>query len=202
MLTVNSEANLTISMKDTGATTSGRIVIAEGVTVTITLKGVSITAPQQTSAIDLLVNSNLTLILFTGTESSLVGGTWDATDATSSGSAAIHVPVGATLYINCSEDSMHICSETSCGKLSVKGEVKSAGIGGNENEECGTGAGTNSGTGSSGTGSSDIAATGQAATNSIKTGDTTPIALYVITLLTAMVGAGLCVIWKLARRRN
>ena len=69
VLTVNNDANLTISMAD-GATdpTSARIVIAQSATATITLDGVSIKAPQQTSAIDLSTGSKLTLILPTGTE--------------------------------------------------------------------------------------------------------------------------------------
>lgn len=138
VLTVNDGANLTISMTDNTATTSDRIVIAQNATATITLDGVKIKAPQQTSAIDLSSGSKLTLILPTGTSSSLVGGTWDNTDPTSSGCAGIHVPVGAELNIQCSETDTHKCLEASCGKLSVKGEVKSAGIGGNGNEGCGT----------------------------------------------------------------
>ena len=138
VLTVNNGANLTISMTDNTATTSDRIVIAQSATATITLDGVKIKAPQQTSAIDLSSGSKLTLILPTGTSSSLVGGTWDNTDPTSSGCAGIHVPVGAELNIQCSETDTHKCLEASCGKLSVKGEVKSAGIGGNGNEGCGT----------------------------------------------------------------
>ena len=139
VLTVNNGANITISMSD-GATapTSDRIVIAQNATATITLNGVKINAPQQTSAIELSSGSNLTLILPTGSESNLVGGTWNNTDPTTSGSAGIHVPVGAELNIQCSETDTHKCLEASCGKLSVKGEVKSAGIGGNENEGCGT----------------------------------------------------------------
>lgn len=74
VLTVNNGANITISMSD-GATapTSDRIVIAQNATATITLDGVKISAPQQTSAIDLSSGSKLTLILPTGMESSLVG---------------------------------------------------------------------------------------------------------------------------------
>ena len=74
VLTVNDGANLTISMAD-GATTptSDRIVIAQSATATITLDEVSITAPQEKSAIEILSGSTLTLILSTGSESSLVG---------------------------------------------------------------------------------------------------------------------------------
>ncbi len=140
VLTVNDGANLTISMAD-GATypTSDRIVVAANATATITLDGVKINAPQQTSAIDLSSGSKLTLILPTGTESNLVGGTWNTSDMTSSGSAGIHVPDDAELNIKCSENQdAHTCSESSCSKLSVKGNVRSAGIGGNGNESCGT----------------------------------------------------------------
>lgn len=139
VLTVNNGANLTISMADNTATTSDRIVIAQNATATITLDGVEIKAPQQTSAIELSSGSKLTLILPTNSTSSLEGGTWNSTDLTSSGSAGIHVPNGTELHIKCSQDgNQHTCSETSCGKLSVKGEAKSAGIGGNEKEGCGT----------------------------------------------------------------
>ena len=140
VLTVNNGANLTISMTDNTAITSDRIVIAQNATATITLDGVKIKAPQQTSAIDLSSGSKLTLILPTNSTSSLEGGTWDSSDLSgnSSGCAGIHVPVGAELNIQCSETDTHKCLEASCGKLSVKGEVKSAGIGGNGNEGCGT----------------------------------------------------------------
>ena len=141
VLTVKDGANLTISMAD-GATdpTSDRIVIAQNATATIALDGVKINAPQQTSAIDLSSGSKLTLILPAGTESTLVGGNWDSSDLSgnSSGCAGIHVPNGATLNIKCSETDMHTCSESSCGKLSATGGYYSAGIGGNQNETCGT----------------------------------------------------------------
>ena len=141
VLTVNNGANITISMSNGGTDpTSDRIVIAQSATATITLDGVEIKAPQQTSAIDLSSGSKLTLILPTNSTSSLEGGTWDSSDLSgnSSGCAGIHVPVGAELNIQCSETDTHKCLEASCGKLSVKGEVKSAGIGGNGNEGCGT----------------------------------------------------------------
>ena len=140
VLTVNDGAHLTISMSGSSAApTSDRIVIAQNATATITLNGVKIKAPQQTSAVDLSSGSKLTLILLTGSESSLVGGTWDNTDLTSSGSAGIHVPNGTELHIKCSQDGgQHTCSESSCGKLSAKGDSAGAGIGGSKSESCGT----------------------------------------------------------------
>ena len=140
VLTVNNNADLTISMASNSITpTSDRIVVAASATATITLYGVSITAPQEKSAIEIPSGSTLTLILPTGSESSLVGGSWDSSDLSgnSSGCAGIHVPNGATLNIKCSETDTHTCLETSCGKLSATGGHFSAGIGGKQNEGCG-----------------------------------------------------------------
>lgn len=63
--------------------------------------------------------------------------------------------------------------------------------------------GSTGGTGTgSGTNGTSTAVTGQTTTNAIKTGDETPVAFYVIILLTAVAGAGLCVIWKRTRKKK
>lgn len=137
VLTVNNGADLTISMSD-GATapTSDRIVIAQNATATITLNGVKIKAPQQTSAVDLYSGSDLTLILAEGSENSLQINSYDPTGTNA---ACIHVPNGAELHIKCSQaGDQHTCSDTSCGKLSAKGYYAGAGIGGSQSESCGT----------------------------------------------------------------
>lgn len=139
VLTVNDGANLTISMADNTATTSDRIVIAQNATATITLNGVSISAPNEKSAIEIPSGSTLTLILPKDSENSLVGGENNTSIPAHSGGAGIQVPSGATLNIKCSENGNdHTCEESSCGSLSVKGNPGAAGIGGKPNESCGT----------------------------------------------------------------
>ncbi|MED9902667.1 MAG: InlB B-repeat-containing protein [Lachnospiraceae bacterium] len=137
VLTVNDGANLTISMADNTATTSDRIVIAESATATITLDGVEISTGATTSAIDLSASSNLTLILSAGSDNNLQINNWVSEETNA---ACIHVPTGTKLTIQCAgkDDNDHTCSESSCGKLSAKGNYTGAGIGGSQSESCGT----------------------------------------------------------------
>ncbi len=135
VLTVNDGANLTISMKDgVTSSTSDRIMIAQSATATITLDGVDIKATGGNSAIDLGSGSNLTLILANGSDNKLVAG--DNTYGTQG--SGIHVIEGTTLMIQCSSgENGHTCSET-CGELTIESGFNCAGIGGKQNESCGT----------------------------------------------------------------
>ena len=141
VLTVNSGANITISMAN-GATTptSDRIVVAANATATITLNGVSITGPARDaesstpvqSAIDVGENARLILNLSDNTTNALTGGS----GGIDLGAPGIHVPSSASLVIQGS------------GGLSVTGGDSTntyggSGIGGKPNsgqagEACGT----------------------------------------------------------------
>ena len=136
VLTINSSTPLTIS---TSSQTSDRIVISSGVNANITLAGVNIQAPANTSAIDVPNGASLTLTLANGSQNTL---TVTVTSSSSNyNSAGIHVPDNASLTIQCAAaatDGSHQCTENgSCGKLSVTGGATTndgcggAGIGGN-----------------------------------------------------------------------
>ena len=146
VLTVNSGANITVSMSD-GATTptSDRIVVAENATATITLNGVNITGASYnipndeaaTSPIDLAAGATLTVILNDNSTNTLTGGPGGASD----GAPGVHVPEGAVLIIQGS------------GSLSVNGGTSNSGYGGvgiggkaGETEASGRGPGENCGT--------------------------------------------------------
>ena len=97
----------------TGETTTHRIIVNSGVTATITLNSVNITAPEEQPAIDVQGNANLTIILRSGSNT-LVGGA----STTSSGAPGIHVPSSATLIIQGN------------GSLTVNGGSSTLGYGG------------------------------------------------------------------------
>ena len=115
--------NLTISASGSyiitcSSATGNTITIDSGITATVTLRGVSITAAA--SPINLAPGASVTLLL-------------DGTNTlTSTGAAAIHVPSTATLTIN------EVSSGGSVTATVQNNNVYSAGIGSNSWESCGT----------------------------------------------------------------
>ena len=94
-----SQSTLTISQNGsytvTGATSSNRIIVNSGVTATITLAGVSITAPDEQPAIDVQDTAKLTIILQNDTTNTLAGGA----SVVNPGAPCICVPSNAMLTI-------------------------------------------------------------------------------------------------------
>ena len=132
VLTINTNTHLTIS---TSSQTSDRIVIGDGVHANLTLSGVNITAPANTSAIDVPSGASLTLTLANSSTNTLAV---SAASSSGANNAGIHVPEGASLTIQCATASgnNHQCS-SACGGLTVTGGApnsngySAAGIGGN-----------------------------------------------------------------------
>ena len=150
VLTILTGTALTISNTNSSTATNDRIVISSGVNANLTLNGVNINAPVQTSAIDVSSGASLTLTLVNGSTNTLA-----VSAATSSlaNNAGIHVPEGASLTIQCATASgdNHQCNNA-CGHLTVTGgEPKGngfsgAGIGGNGAGPQVSAGGENSGT--------------------------------------------------------
>ena len=90
-LTITQDGSYTV----TGTTSSNRIIVNSGVTATITLAGVSITAPDEQPAIDVQDTANLTIILQDNTANTLAGGA----SVANTGAPCIRVPSNATLTI-------------------------------------------------------------------------------------------------------
>ena len=134
-----SQGTLTIlqngSYTITGTTSSNRIIVNGGVTATITLAGVSITAPVGEPAIDVQGTANLTIILQDSSENTLVGGTGDA----SHGAPGIHVPSSATLTIQ-GGGTLNVTggsSNANIGGVGIGGNSTSVGVS-SSGEACGT----------------------------------------------------------------
>lgn len=137
VLTILTDTELTISNTNSSTATSDRIVVNDDVNANITLAGVNIQAPANTSAIDVPNGASLTLTLANGSQNTLTV----KSSSSTYNSAGIHVPDNASLTIQCAAaatDSSHQCTENgSCGKLSVTGGATTnngcggAGIGGN-----------------------------------------------------------------------
>lgn len=150
VLTILSGTELTISNTNSSTATTDRIVIGSDVNANLTLSGVTITAPVQTSAIDVPSGASLTLTLENNSTNTLA-----VSAATSSlvNNAGIHVPEGASLTIQCATASgdNHQCNNA-CGHLTVTGGepngngFSGAGIGGNGAGPQVSAGGENSGT--------------------------------------------------------
>ena len=134
-----SQGTLTISQNGsytvTGTTSSNRIIVNSGVTATITLAGVSITAPEGEPAIDVQGTANLTIILQDSSGNTLVGGTGTG----SHGAPGIHVPSSATLTIQ-GGGTLNVTggsSEANIGGVGIGGNSTSVGVS-SSGEACGT----------------------------------------------------------------
>ena len=135
VLTILTDTPLIISNTNSSTATSDRIVIGSDVNANLTLNGVNITAPAQTSAIDVPSGASLTLTLANNSTNTLAV---SAAKRSPANNAGIHVPEGASLTIQCATASgdNHQCSDA-CGHITVTGGepngngFSGAGIGGN-----------------------------------------------------------------------
>lgn len=127
-LTILTDTPLTIS----GGAEDDEISVAKGVNAKLTFDGVNI--ENSNSPIDVPTGASLTLTLAAGSKNTLTFG-W-------SDEAAIHVPEGASLTINCETHESSCPGDDACGSLTLIRDnnqyVYCAGIGGNEKEAAGT----------------------------------------------------------------